>query len=76
MPLYEYICESCRRKCEILVRSARPRVVCPSCGSAKLSRQFSTFSAHGAPSTPCAGGTCPGSSDPAGACAGGTCPFA
>lgn len=76
MPLYEYVCKQCNRRSEVLVRSSTVKPACPHCGSRKLQRQFSTFSAHGAPSTPCSGGTCPGAAVPAGGCGGGTCPYA
>lgn len=47
MPLYEYKCQDCGDDFELLVTaSTQPR--CPSCGSEKLEKQFSTFSASGA----------------------------
>lgn len=76
MPLYEYVCRDCSTKSEILVRSASQKIACPACGSRKLQREFSTFAAHGQPSTPCSGGTCPGSAQPSAGCSGRSCPFA
>ena len=42
MPLFGYTCKSCGQQCEVLVR-ADEKVVCPSCGSAKMERQMSRF---------------------------------
>ena len=45
MPIYEYDCQSCRRRVSLLVRSLSsneaPR--CPRCGSAELARLMSRF---------------------------------
>jgi len=65
MPIYEFHCEKCERDSEILVRSRDWKGTrCPHCGSAKLSKKFSTFaSAHadsGAPSSGSVGGHCCG----------------
>ena len=75
MPIYEYQCAACNNLFEALV-PAGTKVACPSCGSKKVTKQFSTFAAHQGSngSTPCASGTCPGSAQ-AGSCAGGQCPF-
>src|SRR6266581_5985871 len=41
MPLYEYVCEDCRRKTEVLQRlRERPLKICPHCGG-KLKKAFS-----------------------------------
>lgn len=75
MPIFEYICEGCEKKFELLVLSSKAKAQCPDCGSRKVKRQFSTFAAHqgasGAPS--CAQGGCPGAASRS--CAGGSCPF-
>lgn len=59
MPMYEYVCEDCEKKYEFLVRSAGEKPVCPVCGSKKMKRAFSTFSAHSraekSPACPSAG---------------------
>lgn len=42
MPIYDYQCESCRKRSEILVlpnQKAPPQ--CPACGSSKLNKLFS-----------------------------------
>jgi putative FmdB family regulatory protein len=46
MPLYEYRCNSCRRRVSVLVRgfSGAKDVTCNFCGSKDLTRLFSTFS--------------------------------
>jgi putative FmdB family regulatory protein len=45
MPLYEYRCESCGRRFEVLQRlgATAAGVECPACGGARLERAFSTF---------------------------------
>ena len=44
MPIYEYRCNSCRRRVSMLVRSSsESSVACPHCGSTELNRLFSTF---------------------------------
>ncbi len=64
MPLFEYKCGSCGAVAEQRVRSAGDKPgPCPKCGSRKLEKQLSSFSASA--------GT--GSSDPVPSCASGTC---
>ena len=46
MPIYEYHCNNCQRKVEILVRSSSTSPNCPRCGSSDLSRLFSAFAIH------------------------------
>ncbi len=41
MPIYEYVCKSCDRKFEALVRGSKAPV-CESCGGADLERLMST----------------------------------
>lgn len=45
MPIYEYRCNSCRRKVSVLVRgfSGAGEVTCNFCGGKDLTRLFSTF---------------------------------
>ncbi|MCL2388889.1 MAG: zinc ribbon domain-containing protein [Elusimicrobia bacterium] len=46
MPLFEFICNDCSKKFEHLVLSSNTdSVSCPVCKSAKVTKQFSTFSA-------------------------------
>jgi putative FmdB family regulatory protein len=42
MPIFEYICKECGRHFEALVMGSK-RAECPSCRSAKLQQQLSTF---------------------------------
>ena len=48
MPVYEYWCNSCRRKVTQYVRgfSETPKAVCATCGDANLRRLFSSFAIH------------------------------
>jgi putative FmdB family regulatory protein len=45
MPLYEYVCETCRDEFELLIRgNESPK--CPACGGARLLQQLSVVAAH------------------------------
>ncbi len=73
MPLYEFRCSSCHLDFDDLVRSADDisSVCCPSCGSGRVERKISVFSAHSAASPvqcPLPAGGCPGCPEPGGAC--------
>ncbi len=48
MPLYEYLCDSCRVKFTVLVRSWKENytVICPRCGNPKTERTISSFAYH------------------------------
>lgn len=42
MPIYEYVCEKCGEKTEVIQRmGASPLRVCPHCGGKKLKKAFS-----------------------------------
>jgi putative FmdB family regulatory protein len=41
VPIYEYQCQECGTKTEVLVRAQGPSVTCPSCGSPLLEKLFS-----------------------------------
>jgi putative FmdB family regulatory protein len=45
MPLYEYFCEKCSRKIELLVRGDE-KPECPHCQSTKLTKLLSVVSGH------------------------------
>ncbi len=46
MPVFEYLCSDCGHISEILVKNEKGHSpVCEKCGSKKLTKQFSTFSA-------------------------------
>jgi putative FmdB family regulatory protein len=62
MPIYEYKCDSCKKKFEKLIRRASDEVElsCPSCGERHLSQQYSTFAPHaGGSASAQAPQTCP-----------------
>ncbi|MEJ2184119.1 MAG: zinc ribbon domain-containing protein [Nitrospirota bacterium] len=45
MPIYEYICNACRKEFSILsVSAARTKAVCPHCGSVEVTKKLSSFS--------------------------------
>ncbi len=61
MPIFEYRCQDCGTKFEKLVRNSDTSgPECPSCGTQHLSKELSTFAAHGngRPAEPMGGG-CP-----------------
>ena len=66
MPLYEYRCEACDHRFEILQRlgAGAETLSCPRCAAPRLAKQFSTFAATadpgGAAARPAAGGCCQG----------------
>lgn len=43
MPLFDFVCRGCSHAFEALVRRQDPPTACPSCGSADVDRQISTF---------------------------------
>ncbi|MBU0549831.1 MAG: zinc ribbon domain-containing protein [Candidatus Omnitrophota bacterium] len=43
MPVYEYQCNKCNNKFELLVRTNLEEISCPDCHSLKVNRLFSTF---------------------------------
>jgi putative FmdB family regulatory protein len=62
MPLFEFDCSECGATFEKLVRSADavPEVVCPACGSRKVSEKISAFASisKGGSSLPSGGPSC------------------
>ena len=48
MPVYEFVCQRCRHPFEELVLGSE-RPSCPSCGSAELEKQLSSFAVNGEP---------------------------
>lgn len=74
MPLHEYRCGGCGHAFEHLATTSSSKPgACPKCGSRKLEKQFSTFSASAgsfSESLPCSTGACG-----TGSCPTGTCPF-
>ncbi len=63
MPIFEYVCESCRHRFEALVYG-REKAACPKCESKKLVPQLSVF----AVSTKSASSGASVSSGPCGTC--------
>jgi putative FmdB family regulatory protein len=43
MPLYEYVCQSCRHGFERYVQSFGDAVSCPACQGVEVEKQLSTF---------------------------------
>ena len=66
MPLYEYRCDACDGRFELLVRRFNDPAACPDCGSAVVEKLLSTFAmaaSDAAPATwggPSSGGACCG----------------
>ncbi|RUM92059.1 MAG: zinc ribbon domain-containing protein [Thermodesulfatator sp.] len=71
MPIYEFICNKCKKNFEDFVLSSQKikEVKCPSCGSDDIQKQFSMFSCRSSSSL---GGFSSGMSSPAtpGGCGG------
>jgi len=42
MPLFDYICESCGKKKELLTKSSEKVIICPYCGKHTFNRQLSS----------------------------------
>jgi putative FmdB family regulatory protein len=48
MPMYEFMCESCKKSFTVTLtisERANAKARCPSCGSAKVTPQLTTFTA-------------------------------
>ena len=45
MPIYEYRCNSCKKKVTLLILSRSTQHLCSQCGSGDLTRLFSRFAA-------------------------------
>lgn len=43
MPIYEYRCEDCQKKFELLVFQDKGEVKCPDCGGFKVTKLLSCF---------------------------------
>ena len=46
MPIYEFYCNKCKKKIELLIMSG-DKLVCKDCGGNDLERLFSTFASPG-----------------------------
>lgn len=43
MPTFEFLCEKCGHRFDLLVRSADAAASCPGCASKKVVRQYTVF---------------------------------
>jgi putative FmdB family regulatory protein len=67
MPIFEYVCQGCNHRFEILVQGTTVPA-CPSCQSTALNKQFSAFGVGATAdwSSPSGGGACGSCGDPRG----------
>lgn len=65
MPIYEYVCQQCQGRFEAYVRAFGEAVSCPSCQSASVEKQLSSFALARSAGGPATGGGC--------GCGGGGC---
>lgn len=76
MPIFEYRCENCNTKFEVLHKSSENQneIICPACGSKNYKKLFSVFSASMSNSSDsgCSDGSCSAPSY-SGGCASGLC---
>ena len=57
MPTFEYLCEKCKHRFEVFLRSAKQKITCSRCGGKKVSKQYAVFGLNlGAPEAPPMGG--------------------
>jgi putative FmdB family regulatory protein len=50
MPTYEYVCEKCKHRFEVLLRFDKQKVVCEKCKGKKVTKQVTGFGLNlGAP---------------------------
>ena len=75
MPIFEYRCAECGHVTDFLEKAgaAGPHA-CDACGSARMEKIFSTFSAQSSRPSGCAAGECPAGD--CATCPGGECPLA
>ncbi|MCX8160436.1 MAG: zinc ribbon domain-containing protein [Candidatus Saccharicenans sp.] len=64
MPIYEYICENCQKRFEVLVKlNSLVKITCPDCQSERVKRIISAFGIGGGASRLKGGsGSCSGCS--------------
>ncbi|MBN2311616.1 MAG: zinc ribbon domain-containing protein [Candidatus Hydrogenedentes bacterium] len=73
MPVFNYVCEDCGARNELLARGGEAPP-CPACGSTRMVKQASTFAPVGAGGAPARPGPCP-NAQPCCQARGGTCPY-
>jgi putative FmdB family regulatory protein len=71
MPIYEYVCDSCKAQFEKIVINRQQEISCPNCCSKKATIQLSVFSSAIAGGSSKSGSGSSGGSG--GACCGGGC---
>lgn len=61
MPIYEYKCQNCGQKFELLQKlgASNEELSCPKCGAPKPVKQFSVFASSKTGSSECESGVCP-----------------
>jgi len=70
MPIYEYECQQCGARIELLVRISDDTPACSECSSHDLTKRISAAAiSSGAPDTPCGSAPC----SPMPACGSGGC---
>ena len=76
MPIYEFVCQTCKAQFEMLVSRNQNDFECPHCESIQVERQLSTFGVSmSAPAgDPCMGGSC-GAPTPGASCGKTGCPL-
>ena len=71
MPIFEYVCQDCENRFEVLVNGGSVKPHCPSCDGRKLEQQYSAFAVGTTPGKGRFGKSASAGSVPRGGC--GTC---
>ena len=69
MPIYEYVCDDCKKPFEKLVMSQSEKITCPKCGGRHHTMQFSVIASP----TKSDGGSAPSAGTGGGCCSPGGC---
>jgi putative FmdB family regulatory protein len=72
MPLFEFVCEKCNEKFEVLVFD-KENAQCPKCKSAKVAKQFSSFTTASSLSNCASANSCQRALKHKHKCSGGCC---
>lgn len=67
MPIFEYVCQDCNHRFELLLQGSA-KAACPKCNTTRLDKQFSAFGvgATGGWPVTSSGGSCGSCGDPRG----------